>query len=236
MAANVTEWALQLIDGRTGRPIDDDSGKVFVITPGTGLKASITDESGTALTQPIAFTNGVIRFFTASSVTAVDLTGLSSTGHPLFIEDLTPSQHRYILWPNNDSSVLAIPYELNATVTGAVVDTGLDLTDNVLVKDVYIDALVVATGGALNVGVSTDADGFVVAQSVSTTGLKMLDHFTSVIFGALIHTSATSYFAPKKYRRADATSGARIVYQDTTSSTTAGSGFIYLKLDRVPSR
>jgi hypothetical protein len=237
MAANMTEWDLQLIDGRTGRPIDDDSGKCFGITPGAGLKATLySDENGTALTQPVSFTNGRVRFFTAASVTALDLTGLTSSGHGFFIEDLTPSQHRYVLWPNNDGSVFALPYELNATVTGGVVDSGVDLPDNVLVKDVYIDALVVATGGALNVGVSTDPDGFVVGVSVSTTGLKMLDHFTSVIFGALIHTSATSFVAPKKHRRVDATSGARLVYQDTTASTTAGSGFIFLKLDRVPSR
>lgn len=237
MAANVNEYYLQLIDGRTGRPIDDDSGKAFVITPGGGSKATVfSDENATAATQPLTFTNGIIRFFTASSVAAVDLTGISSKGYGFFIENLTPSQHRYVIWPEADETALILPYELNATVTGGVVDTGVDLPDNVLVKDVYIDALVAATGGVLNVGVSSGATGFLIAVSVSTTGMKAVDEFTSAIWGALITTTASGYGAKVKFRRANATSGARLVYQNTTSSSTAGSGFIYMKLDRVPSR
>lgn len=237
MAANVNEYYLQLIDGRTGRPIDDDAGKAYVITPGTGAKATVySDENGTAATQPLTFTNGTLRFWTASSVNAVDLTGITTKGHGFFIEDLTPSQHRYVIWPEADSTALIIPYELNATVTGGLVDTGIDLPDDVLVRDVYVDKLVAATGGAITVGTSAASTGFIVAVSVSATGLLAIDESISGYAGALLSLTATNFGTRIKYRRANATSGARVVYQNTTSSSTAGSGFIYLKLDRLPSR
>lgn len=237
MAANVNEYYIQLIDGRTGRPISDSTGKIYVITPGGGAKATVySDEGVTAATQPLTFTNGAIRFWTTGSVTTVDITGITAKGHGFFIEDLSPSQHRYVIWPEADETMLAVPYELNSTVAGGLVDTGLDLPDNVLVKDVYIDKLVGATGGVLTVGTSAASTGFLLAVSVSATGMLAIDESISGYAGALLSLTATNFATRIKYRRANATSGARIVYQNTTSSSTAGSGFIYLKLDRVPSR
>lgn len=237
MAANTTEWYCQLIDGRTGRPISDSTGKAFGITPGAGAKASLfSDEFGTALTQPLTFTNGIIRFWTAASVTALDVTGLTAKGHAFYIEDLTPSQHRYVIWPEAAQSTFALPYELNATITGGAVDSGVDLPDSVIVNDCYVDILVAATGGLLSIGTSAVTTGFFAAIPVSVTGTKGLDESVSAIIGSLLSLTATNFATRIRYRRSSATSGARIVYQDATATSTAGSGFIFFKLDRIASR
>jgi len=43
----------------------------------------------------------------------------------------------------------------------------------------------------------------------------------------------TGNYVRKLHRRANATSGANIVYTNATSATTVGAGYIYLRYDRI---
>lgn len=231
------EWHLQLIDGRTGKPIDDDAGQVAAIIVGSGRKATLySDDNGTSQSQPMTFTDGKIRFFTDDTVTALDLVGITGNGHGFFIESLDENQHRYVVWPEADRSLFALPYELNATVTGSVVDSGFDLPTNVMVDDAYLDVLEVATGGALSVGTSASVSGFLLAAicTVVATGLNFLSQALTS-YGALLNATATGRSLAIRYR-GTSLSGRRLVYSNVTSSSTAGSGFVYFKLQRLPSR
>lgn len=241
MAVGFTEWYIQLFNTRTRAPIDDDTGTCAVLTDGS--PAAITtysDANGTALTNPITFTNGIVRFYTADTTTSVDLSLLTATGYAVFAESVTPSMHRIDVNPELMTQKLVVPYVFNATVTGAVVDTGFDLSASMLVKDVEVDVFTVATGGVLTVGTSTTTTGFCTGVVASTTGFPatLLEESlvsTSSVWGTFLAV-ATGMYVRKKHIRANATSGANIIYQNTTSSSTAGNGYIYLTYDRMPSR
>jgi hypothetical protein len=240
MSVSKTEWYFQLFNTRTRTVIDDDSGVCNVLTDGSPAEATIySDESGTSASNPMTFTNGVIRFWTTSSVTSLDLSVLTASGHSFFCESVTPSQHRIDVDPDKFLYKLVVPY----TYSGAsetVVNSGFTISAAMLVKDIELDVITAMTGGVLDIGTSTDPDGFADGVSAATTGfpITLLEEAlvsTSGLFGALL-ANATGTYARKKYYRANSTSGASIVYTNTTSSSTAGAGYIYLTFDRLPTR
>ncbi len=239
--SNFKEFHLQLVDGRTQRPIDDDTGIFVVLTEGSPVKATLySNGQGDSLSQTtgVTMTDGVVRFWTADSVSAVDVIVHTSESHSFFIESLTVSQHSETVWPEASGLYnLVIPY-LVVGASEVVVDTGFDIFPKMLIKDCYIHVTTLGTGAALEVGTSTDSDGFADAVSVAATGfpLTLLEEAltsTSSLIGALL-AYATGTGNRKLHRRANATSGANIVYSNTTSSSTAGSGYIYLTYQRIP--
>lgn len=240
MSVGYTEWYFQLFNTRTRQAIDDDAGVCNVLTDGSPAEATIySDQNGTSASNPMTFSNGVIRFWTTSSVTSLDLSVLTNSGHSFFCESVTPSLHRIDVDPDKFLYKLVIPY----TYSGAsetVVDTGFDISASMLIKDIEVDVVTVMTGGVLDIGTSTDSDGFADGVSAATTGFPatVLEEAlvsTSSLFGALL-ANITGTYARKKHVRANSTSGANIVYTNTTSSSTAGNGYIYLTYDRLPTR
>jgi hypothetical protein len=132
---------------------------------------------------------------------------------------------------------LVIPYQV-VGASEAIVDTGFDILANMLVKDVFPHVTTVGTGATLDVGTSTDTDGFLDGVSVATTGyvttaMEEALVSTSSLIGALLAV-ATGTNVRKLHKRANATSGANIVYTNTTSSSTAGEGYLYVNYIRVP--
>ena len=238
MSAGYTEYMIQLYNERTGLAIDDDSGVVNVLTANSPAEATIySNDAGTSASNPLTFTNGVARFWTASSVTSVDLSILTADGQAVFVEGLTPSQHRIDINTERSEYKLIIPF----TYSGAsetVVDTGFDWGASMLMKDAVLHVTTLGTGMALSVGTSTDPSGFAVAVTCAATGFYPLSE--TVVSGAtagavgLYLVSATSGAVRKKALRSNSTSGANIVYQNTTSSSTAGAGYIYLVYERIP--
>jgi hypothetical protein len=240
MSVGYTEWYFQLFNTRTRQAIDDDAGICNVLTVDSPAEATIySDQNGTSASNPMTFTNGVIRFWTTSSVTSLDLSVLTNTGHSFFLESVGPSQHRIDVDPDRWLYKLVIPY----TYSGAsetVVNSGYTISAAMLVKDIELDVVTAMTGGILAVGTSTDPDGFCDDVSAATTGFPatVLEEAlvsTSSLFGALL-ANVTGPYVRKKYYRANATSGASIVYANGTSSSTAGAGYIYLTYDRLPTR
>jgi len=240
-ASGYKEYYIQLFNVRTRAPIDDDTGVCAVLTDGSPAYATCyADDRGTALTNPVTFTNGAIRFFVADTATSLDLSILTASGYSVFAESITESVHRIDVNPELMTQKLVIPYVFNATVTGAVTDTGFDLSASMLVKDIEVDVFTVATGGVLTVGTSTTTTGFCTGVAASVTGfpVTLLEESlvsTSSVWGTFLAVG-TGMYVRKKHVRANATSGANIVYQNTTSSSTAGNGYIYLTYDRLPSR
>jgi hypothetical protein len=146
--------------------------------------------------------------------------------------------HRIDIDPDRIQQKLVIPY-LIVGASEAVVDTGFDIAANMLMKDIEVDVFAVGTGAVLNVGTSTTTTGFGFV-SAATTGIPaaLLEEAlvsASAGFGSFF-TVLTGPYVRKKHVRANTTSGANIIYTNTTSSSTAGSGYIYLLFDRIPSR
>lgn len=239
-ATGYREWYFQLFNTRTRQAIDDDSGIVNVLTENSPVEITIySDDRGTTASNPLTFTNGVARFYTADTVTAVDLSILTATSHAVFVESFAESNHRIDIDPDRMLQKLVIPY-IVVGASEAIVDTGFDLAANMLVKDIELDVCTVGTGATLDIGTSTDSDGFADGVSAATTGFPatLLEEAivsTSGLFGALL-ANVTGTYVRKKHIRANATSGANIVYTNTTSSSTAGNGYIYLIFDRLSTR
>jgi len=124
------EYYLQLINSRTMSPIDDDTGVYNVYTVSTPTEATIySDTNGTSQANPGTISNGIIRFYTASSVLSVDVSILTASGHAIFVEALTPSQHRILVNPDEwKNQKLVIGMTLPGT-SATLVDTGFDLPD-----------------------------------------------------------------------------------------------------------
>lgn len=239
-ATGFREWKFDLFNTRTRTYISDSTGIAVVLTDGSPVKVTIySDDRGTTATNPITFTNGVIRFFTADTTSTIDLSVQTAAGHAFFLESAAESQHRVDVNPDLMNQKLVVPY-LIVGASEVNVDTGFDVFANMLVKDIEIDVFTAGTGAVLTVGTSTASTGFCSGMVASTTGfpVTILEEAlvsTSSLFGTLL-ALATGTNVRKKHIRANATSGANIVYQNTTSSSTAGNGYIYLLFDRIPSR
>jgi len=236
MASNFKEWYFQLVDMRTMLPIDDDTGVYNVLTENDPSEVTIySDDSGSTGTNPGTMTDGVIRFWTDSATTIVDVSILTANGHAFFLESVTQSQHRVNVIPEVMTNTLIMPYQV-VGASETVVDTGFDLSANMLVRDVYLHCTAAATGGVLDVGTSTDQDGLINASTISATGWWVIDEglVSAPAIGELLLATLTNSHVRRKHVRANATSGANIVYSNLTVCSTAGEGYIYMTYDRLP--
>jgi hypothetical protein len=242
MGLALREWQLYLFERQSSgvdTPIDDDAGVINILTADDPSEVTIYADGAGAATasNPMTFTNGKVRFWTADSVSSIDVTGQTAKGHAFFVQGISESNHRIVVDPNRMDQCLVIPYQV-VGASETVVDTGFDILANMLIKDVWLHVTTVGTGASLEVGTSTDSDGFLDAVSVATTGypttaLEEALVSTSSLIGALL-ANATGTNVRKLHKRANATSGANIVYSNATSSSTAGEGYIYVNYIRVP--
>jgi len=238
--AGLREWYFQLFNTRTRGYLNDSTGVCNVLTDGSPVEVAIfSDQAGTAAANPLAFTNGVIRFWTADTSTSLDLSILTANSHAIFAESVVESMHRIDINPDLMCQKLVIPYSV-VGLSELVFDTGFPINANMLIKDIEVDVFTAMTGGVLLVGTSTATTGFCNGVVASTTGfpITLLEESlvsTSSVFGTLL-AIATGMNVRKKHMRANATSGAKVVLGNTTSSSTAGNGYVYLLFDRMPSR
>lgn len=262
MSAKNHEYFVQLIDKRTGSAIDDDTGIYNVLTAGSPTEVTIySNQQGTSASNPGTMTNGVINFWTAKTTTSVDLTVLTASGHAVFIEGLTPSQHRIeieVERRNNQTLILPLVF---GTGSAAVVDSGFDLLAGMIVKDVHLHITTVSSANQVYVGVSGTTDGFLLLGEATSTGFKFYDKAIVTTLSDLAGTygncfvtgtqkrgsllcdfnkgiitavSATvnGFFVKKAYNVTAATS---IVYAGQVTNTLASGGaYIYIDYDFRP--
>lgn len=241
MGLQLTEWHFYLYERHASgvdTPINDDAGVINILTAGDPSEVTCySDVNGTSASNPMTFTDGRVRFYTAASTTSIDITGVTANGHAFFYQSVTPSMHRIVIDPTRMMQKMVIPFQV-VGASETVVDTGFDILANMLITDIELHVTTLGTGAALDIGTSTDPDGFADGVSAAATGypVTLLEEAlvsTSALFGALISV-ATGTNVRKKHKRANATSGANIVYTNTTSSSTAGEGYIYLTYTRIP--
>ena len=176
MATGYTPYNFQLVNKRTGRPVDDDSGQFIAYTASSPVKATLySDNQGTSLTQPGTMTNGYGKFWTADSVTSVDVTILTATGRSYFCEGLTPSQHRVDVDPEKQEYLLVMGWSIkSAHGDGTVSALGFQLQNGMIIRDVYVQktsaGVGVGAGLLVDFGVSGDPDGFIDGITATATG------------------------------------------------------------------
>lgn len=241
MGIALTEWSFNLYERHSSgvdTEVNDSTGIINVLQENDPSEITIySDINGTTGSNPMTFNQGRVRFWTATSTTVIDISGVTAKGHAFFYESITPATHRIVVDPTRMVHRMVIPYQV-VGASETVVDTGFDILDNMLVTECELHITTAGTGAALKVGTSTDASGFLAGVSVATTGfpataLEEALVSTSSLIGALL-TVTTGPYVRKRHKRSNATSGANIVYQNTTSSSTAGEGYIYITYSRLP--
>ncbi len=256
MAANYTEWFLQLVDTRTKKPIDDDTGLANVLVASDASEETIySNDKGTSGSNPLTITNGIIRFFTASSVTSVDITILTANGRAFFLEGVTASMHRVDVNTEKENYTLILPYSMN-TGCDAVADTGFDLIAGMKVRDVFVHSTTGSTANGINIGVSGTTAGFLALVTTTSTGWKLhgspiytnatgsANYISATqIRGSLLSewsyglltasvAGAKGYWSRKSYLVTAATS---VIYMVVaTNSGGIGEGYIYIEYELCP--
>lgn len=244
------EFFIKLIDpnlAEVGAIINDSAAVAVVLTAGTPDKATLySDQNGTSLANPATFTNGTLRFFTAQSVSSVDISILTSAGQAIFLRGLTPSLHRVVVDTTRRDQLLVIPFGVSDNVE---TDTGFDLPANVIVQDAMLRVTATDASETLDVGILSsetggDADGFLALASVATAGLAQgsgavnngtnIDFVDGGTYGALLASQingsdavATCGGQIRKKYRTDGTAKS-ITYTGSAGSDTA-KGFILLE-------
>jgi hypothetical protein len=245
--SNFKEWFIKLVDERNGRPIDDDTGVANILTAGNPDEITLTDKFGTSLANPLAFSNGELRFYTAKTVTSLDVSLLTATGYARYATSMSADEHTLKINREQRRQILVLPWLFNAGATET--DTGFDLPANCLVTDAHLRVTTLDAGETIDVGILSsesggDADGFLKAMSIATAGfvnaygvvtggtnIDFLD--VTAGYGALLLQSiagadavATVGGAARRYYRTDGTAKS-ITYTPSTSDT--GKGFILIE-------
>lgn len=177
-------YFLKLVNTRTKKPLNDDSGDFQVYTAGAATRASIYDAAGTQLTQEVVgtsfisrdMTDGTIEFYTQRSVSSVDISVLTAKGRAYFLKGITASQHRVDVDPERTEYTLVAAFNDKASCT-TVRPIGFQLRKGMIVRDVIVKVTAAFAGAAAasnryNVGRSGDADGFLDDVTLSSVGFK----------------------------------------------------------------
>ncbi len=238
------EYHLQLINTRTKKVIDDDSGKFQVYTAGSPVRATIYDVAHTQLTQEVVgtsfvsrtMTNGELVFYTDIAVSAVDISVLTAGGRSYFLKGVTPSQQRVDVNPDKQEYVLVAAFNDKASCT-TVRPLGFKLRRGMLINDVRLKVVAAFAGAAAasnrySVGRSGNALGFLNNITLSAVGFKAADPSVSTTgvvvasrYGADLakfHASSTGgvdFYVRKAYMAATATASNNLVVKRQTAAT-----------------
>lgn len=189
MPSNYTRYDVQLVDQRKNIAIDDDTGLFMVLQAGIPLKQTCySDVLGTSLTLPGTLSNGRAIFYTASSVTSVDLSIMDASGRSWFLEGLTPYNHRVEVNTERETYTMVGAWAIlsahgDGTVSAVAAPVSAGFPAGIRIKDVYVHKTGagdgVGAGLVLDFGVSGDADGFVDGITCSATGYNLAQMVTT---------------------------------------------------------
>ncbi len=238
-------YFLKLVNTRTKKPLNDDSGDFQVYTAGAATRATIYNAAGTQLTQEVVGTSfvsrdmsdGTIEFYTQQSVSSVDISILTAKGRSYFLKGITQSQHRVDVDPERSEYLLVAAINDKASCT-TVRPLGFQLRKGMVVKDVIVNVTTAFAGAAAasnrySVGKSGTPLGFLDNVTLSSVGFKRstavvsTTGFVKVRAGSLLrdfHLSSTGgvdYYIRKEYiAPANSTTGNLVVKRQTAATLT----------------
>ena len=246
----VREYFLQLVNTRTKRPIDDDTGDYQVYQPGVPARQTIYDTSRVEVTQEVVgtsylsrdMTNGQLHFFTNISASSVDISVLTAGGRAYFLKGVSPSQHRIDVDPEKQEYILTVAVNERHSHT-TIVPLGFQLRKGMIVSDVFVKVTTAYNGSAagsnaINVGRSADRDGLLDGIVLSSAGYKQgapdlsqTGVVTTTRYGADLaefHASSTGgvdYYIRKVYFAQTAVASNNLTVSRLTAATHTGASF-----------
>ncbi len=181
------EWHIKLIDTRTKKFINDDTGVFQVYTAGSPVRLQINTAAGADVIQQNAalggdiasatMTDGTLHFWTARTVSAVDISILTAGGRAYFLDGTTQSQHRVDVDPHQQDYVLVVGIDDKASASN-VRKLGFQLKKGMVINDVLVNVVAVLTGSSAisnnnwSLGRSGATQAFMRNQAFTTTGMK----------------------------------------------------------------
>lgn len=184
MTTRYRRFEIQLQEGAAGSDLAGPSlitsgGKMIVTGRGTALRSTLYDANGASLANPVSFTAGHTVFYTLDTVASVDLYGLTGDGRAFQQFAVQADAAQMIVCSKMRDQVLAIP--IHNTDFAATVETAtgfLEPTGAIFTADaVGVNCLALHASKTLDVGTLSsdtgDADGFISAIDVGTTGYKV---------------------------------------------------------------
>jgi hypothetical protein len=262
MGFNRNEFTIQLVDitqgvGTHQAPTAYQVGGTYnVLVAGSPVEVTIySNDTGTsAASNPGTISStGLIKFFTASSVTSVDITLYTANGEAKFMQSVGyRNKHQALIDRHERKQLLIIPFAASDNVE---VDTGFTLVGPVLIEDCYPFVVTVDATETLAVGLdgttTNDPNGLLEAPSVATAGYvecggainggTNIDYTDSVTYGVLLASFINGSDAVAtnggviriRTMIAEAETDANITYTGSAGSDTAA-GYIMIELVRLP--
>lgn len=168
------KFNIQLHDSLTGAVISDSGGVCMVVGAGTSAKSTLySDSIGTSLANPITPSNGLIEFWTADTVSSVDLYIMAPGGQFAIAKAVEASGPNEIFIDTNArNQAMVIPFDHADYTAASETDSGFDepadalFLPNAGVRVVDADATETIDVGT-DSGDSGDADGFLDGLSVA---------------------------------------------------------------------
>jgi hypothetical protein len=221
-------YQFQLSEVETGKS-HHKSGKAFITTAGSPQLATIYDKDGTVLSNPLSFTGGNIDFYTASTVTSVDVIGQTEQGYNFIVPSANSGTTTHGIAIGNQHQTVVIPFSYDTQTTiGTSFDCGLEEIAGVLYHPCQGGIKVTAADATetLEFGNEDDADGYFNDISYGSTGVVAAHPYgtaTAVgVFGQLVYTADRVDAASRV-----GVSGKSFTYNLSSGSDT-GEGYIFL--------
>ncbi len=173
-------YDFQLTSLATGGAIRAAGGVCYVASAGASAKVTITDPDNdfAALSNPVALTNGRIRFATEKAIETVDIYVMAPGGQFVILTGAAPGATPEIMVDTNQrNQVYVIPFDIADTTAAVETDTGFDLVENGFVLGIgpgvvidTVDAAITIDVGLLAAESGGDADGFLDGISTAVAG------------------------------------------------------------------
>jgi len=229
-------FSIQLVDPRTGKAILDTGGFVLVCQAGSPSLQSVLTKTGAAASNPVTINRGKIDFYTADSVTSVDLYGIGPKGEAIEITGITPSGEAAYGISRHRSGVYRLPFSIADATAATEKDTGLDFVTGVLINaaGIGIDVVTNESGKTINIGILSsesngDADGFLAAISLATAGqVKGTLTNGSATIGALLVVQDSANAGDKVPESWKCDGVAKSLSYTLSSGTASAKGFMNL--------
>ncbi len=235
-------YKTQLKSAVDGAIIASTGGKCYVTAAGGTAKATLYDNAGAALANPISLTNGSIEFNTADSVAGVDLYVQSPTGHFVIKKALKSSGDASLLFNDRAlATTFVIPVNVadqtadaTETVCGFTIPAGAAVQPNVAVDVVAIDATETIDFGTL-ASAAGDADGFGVTVPIGVLGyIKVTNAVSAPTCGDKLYVQDSANAGDKCPEQDVSQAGKQFSYTLTAGSDTFA-GFIVVPMQLRPS-
>jgi hypothetical protein len=180
------EWNIVLLNSRTKKKINDDTGVFQVYSDGIPERLQIFTVAGADVSQQLSgfaddyasatMTDGTLRFWTARTVTTVDVSILTAGGRSYFLDGVVQGEHRVDVDPDAQDFVLTVAVGDRGKASH-IRKLGFGLKKGMVIKDVIANVKALFKGAAAStnnasLGTSGTPSGFLALIELSVTGFK----------------------------------------------------------------